>query len=329
MKSRSIVLKFFPVIMALVLLASTISAWAQEKGQTYFVSIGTSDVGGTYNIAGTAMAKVINKHLPTMKISVEATPGGGMGNIRFLGKESITFGIAGSDAGYNSYLGEAPFEKEKNENLRTVLTGLELQAHIIVPSSSGIKSPVDLKGKSIVATSAANASIYAPQTLEAYGLKSGDYKIKMMATSEAVEALKDGRADAIVTYAIGPGSAFMDLALRRDVTFLSVAEDKIEAMMKKYPYYKKFTMKAGFYPKQPEIRVSAITSVLFTYGKVEEQLVYDFVKTLLENSSELAEIHPAAGAFNLERQKELLAGKVIPPLHPGVVRYYKEKGLLK
>lgn len=300
--------------------------WAQSQ----FVSIGTSDAGGTYNFMGTAMAKVISKYLPHLKPSVEATPGGGMGNIRLLAKESITFGIAGSDAGYSSYRGEGPFAKEKNENLRTALTGLELQCHFIVLAASKIKSLSDLRGKSIVANSAGNAAIYAPQTLEAYGLKAGDYKISMMATNEAVEALKDGRVDAILTYAVGPAAAFMDLALRHDVHFLPVAEDKINSMIQKYPYYKKFVMKPGFYPKQPqEIRVSAITSILYTHSKIEEQLVYTFVKALLEHSNELAEIHPAAGAFNIERQKEFLGGTIIPPLHSGVVRYYKEKGLLK
>ncbi len=319
---------FFSLVFFISLVFASYSSWVQA--QTRFASIGTSDAGGTYNIIGTAMAKVINQHQPTIKVSVEATPGGGMGNIRFLGKESITFGIATSDAGYSAYRGEGLFVKEKNANIRMVLTGLELQMHIIVLSNSGIKTPADLKGKTTVATSAANRLIYVPQIMETYGLKQEDYKLTNMSTNEAVEALKDGHVHAILTIAIGPASAFKDLALSRDVQFLSVDEDKIAFLIKKYPYYRRAVIKANFYPKQgQDIIVPGITSVLFTHAKVNEQLVYDVVKTLLENSKELIEIHPAAGAFDLERQNDLLKGEVIPPFHPGVARYYKEKGLLK
>jgi hypothetical protein len=211
-----------------------------------------------------------------------------------------------------------------------MLTGLELQCHIIVLSNSGIKSVGDLKGKTIVANSSANTLIYVPQTLEAYGLKAGDCKIMNMSTNECVEALKDGHVQAIFTFAIGPASAFKDLALSRDVQFLSVADDKINSMIRKYPYYLKAVIPSGSYPKQKQdVAVPAVTSMLYTHSKVDEQLVYDVVKAILENNAELSEVHPAAGAFNLERQKELLKGSVIPPFHPGVTRYYKEKGLLK
>jgi TRAP transporter TAXI family solute receptor len=321
-----------PVYVSLALLITLVfTAYSPlVQAQTRFASIGTSGAGGTYEIMGTAMAKVIMQHQPTIKVSVEATPGGGIGNIRLLGKESITFGIAISDSGFSAYRGEGIFAKDKSENIRTVLTGLELQCHIIVLSNSGIKSVGDLKGKTIVANSSANTLVYVPQTLEAYGLKAGDCKISNMSTNECVEALKDGHVQAIFTFAIAPASAFKDLALSRDVRFLSVADDKISFMTKKYPYYKKVTIPADYYPKQKQdVVVPAVTSMLYTHSKVDERLVYDVVKALLENSAELAEVHPAAGAFNLERQKELLKGSVIPPFHPGVTRYYKERGILK
>ena len=319
---------YLSLVLLIILVFTTYSALAQAE--TRFVSIGTSGAGGTYSIIGSAMAKVINQHDPSIKVSVEATPGGGDGNIRLLGKEAITFGIAFSASAFDAYRGEGLFKENKLENIRTVLTGLELQCHIIVLANSGIKSVADLKGKKIVANSAANALTYVPQTLAAYGLKKGDYKISPMATNECVQALKDGHVDSIITYAIGPASAFMDLALTRDVCFLSVADDKIESMIKEYPYYQKAIMKSGYYPKQEQdVTVPALTSRIYTYSKANAQLVYDVVKVLLGNSKELAEIHRAAGAFDLQNQKPLLTGTVIPPLHPGVVRYYKEKGLLK
>jgi uncharacterized protein len=324
-------MKRFVCLISLLFVTLVFTAYfSSVHAQTRFVSIGTSGAGGTYEIIGTAMAKVVNQHNPTIKVSVEATPGGGIANIRLLGKESITFGIAISDLGFSAYRGEGLFEKNKIENVRTTLTGLELQCHIIVLSNSGIKSVSDLKGKTIVANSSGNTLVYVPQTLEAYGLKASDCKILNMSTNECVEGLKDGHFQAIFTFAIGPASAFKDLALSRDVQFLSVADDKIDFMIKKYSYYQKVVIPSGYYPKQKQdVIVPAVTSMLYTHSKVDERLVYDVVKTLLENSGELTEVHPAAGAFNLERQKELLKGSVIPPFHPGVTRYYKERGLLK
>ena len=68
-----------------------------------YISIGTSGSGGTYAIAGAAMAKVLNQYNPDLSVTIEATPGGGDGNIRMLGKGKLNFGLGTASSAYQAY----------------------------------------------------------------------------------------------------------------------------------------------------------------------------------------------------------------------------------
>lgn len=296
--------------------------------QTKYVSIGTSGSGGTYGAVGTAMTKVINDHTNIVS-NVEATAGGGNANIRLLGSKQLTFGIATTEAGYSAYRKEGTFAKDDCTNVRTVLFGLENQMHIIVPKESRVQSVSDLRGLRIGTVSSANAEMYVPQVLEAYGISKNDVKIVLLSTGESAEALKDGNVDAVMGAVIGPSSAYMDLAVSRPVRFLSISEDKIKFLSDKYPYYLPTTIKAGTYKGQDaDVKAISIYSALYTHNDVPEDVVYEVTKALLENNDELTKIHPAGASFSLENQKPFLTrGEIIPPLHPGTIKYYSEKGI--
>ncbi len=321
---------FWSIVAAITI--SVLPSSAHYADAVDYISIGTSGAGGTYAILGTAMAKVINKHAPGIQATIEGTPGGGLANVRLLTRKKIDFGIATSDNGYAAYMGEGPFKGEKNINVRQVIVGSDLPMHVVVPSDSPIKTVLELKGKTVAVTSAANGEIYVPQTLEVCGLKKEDYKILIMSTSEAIEAFKDERAAAIVTYAFLPISGLLDLTIgRRTIRFIDIPEDRRTALSNAYPYYSKGVIPAKSYPGQnQDIATTAITGVLLTHDQVDEVIVYKVTKAILENPGELAEVYKPASSFNSNRQTELFSGrKIIPPLHPGAEKYLREKGLIK
>jgi TRAP-type uncharacterized transport system substrate-binding protein len=58
---------------------------------------------------------------------------------------------------------------------------------------------------------------------------------------------------------------------------------------------------------------------------VDDELVYSAVKSIFEKLDELKTLHPALA--NLDPTKMVTQG-LTAPLHPGALRYYKERGWL-
>jgi len=68
-----------------------------------------------------------------------------------------------------------------------------------------------------------------------------------------------------------------------------------------------------------------VNAVLIASTDVKDDVAYNIVKSLFENQSELAATHAKGKELSL---KNASTGVSIP-FHPGAVKYYKEKGLMK
>ena len=81
----------------------------------------------------------------------------------------------------------------------------------------------------------------------------------------------------------------------------------------------------------PEV-MKEVRKVIDWYGTklslvfdVSEDLVYSVTKAVFENLDDFRKQHPAFA--NLDPKKMIVDG-LSAPLHPGAVKYYKEKGLM-
>ena len=62
---------------------------------------------------------------------------------------------------------------------------------------------------------------------------------------------------------------------------------------------------------------------MVTSAKVPDETVYQLVKAVFENFDEFKKLHPAFAALE---PKDMVKNGVSAPMHPGAVKYYKEKG---
>ena len=61
-----------------------------------------------------------------------------------------------------------------------------------------------------------------------------------------------------------------------------------------------------------------------TSAKVSDEMVYNVVRAVFENLDDFKKQHPAFANLDPKMIKDGLSA----PLHPGAVKYYKEKGLM-
>jgi TRAP transporter TAXI family solute receptor len=68
-----------------------------------------------------------------------------------------------------------------------------------------------------------------------------------------------------------------------------------------------------------------VVNYLVTSAAVSEDLAYQMTRLIFESLPELVDAHAAGKAIKLETAA---TGSPVP-LHPGAIRYYKEKGVMK
>ncbi|MEM7271186.1 MAG: TAXI family TRAP transporter solute-binding subunit, partial [Pseudomonadota bacterium] len=60
-----------------------------------------------------------------------------------------------------------------------------------------------------------------------------------------------------------------------------------------------------------------------TDARTSDDVVYALVSAIFENFDDFRKLHPA---FNRLEAAEMIKDGLSAPLHPGAVKYYKEKG---
>lgn len=67
-------------------------------------------------------------------------------------------------------------------------------------------------------------------------------------------------------------------------------------------------------------------SILITYKDMPEEDIYNMAKALFENNELLVAAYPQCNEWNIENATRGLEGLV--EMHPGVIKYLKEKGVM-
>ena len=99
----------------------------------------------------------------------------------------------------------------------------------------------------------------------------------------------------------------------------------IQKLVAEKPYYAMTAIPGGIYKGvDKDVPTYAVKATFVTGDKEPADQVYEVVKTIFENLDTLRGLHPA---FKILTPNGMLKG-LAAPMHPGAVKYYKEKGWL-
>ena len=163
--------------------------------------------------------------------------------------------------------------------------------------------------------------------LDAYGLTMKDLKVSYLNYSQGKSALVDGNIDASLNYAAVPVPALKELqASGRKWLLVAMGADKMKAVEQKFKGYIRYDIPGNVYGVSEDTITIGARNGLIVNAKLDNQLVYQIIKTIDQNLDEVKKIHPSLRWMDRKR----FAGVTIPvPYHPGAARYYKEAGLMK
>ena len=322
MKIRALVAA---VVLAGGLLPIAPTALAQQK----YITIGTGGVTGVYYPAGGAICRLVNKNRKEhgIRCSVEST-GGSVFNINTIKAGELDMGVAQSDVQYNAVKGRNQFKEPFNE-LRAVFSLHPEPVTVVVRKESNIKTFADLKGKKFnVGNPGSGTRASLDELIAAMGWTIKDFALASeLKADEHGPALCDGKIDGFF-YLVGhPSANIQDPTTVCGAKLVSVTGPAVDKLVKANPYYAYATIPAGLYPNNPqETKTYGVLATVVSSTRTSPDTVYQVVRAVFDNFSEFKKLHPA---FQVLKPENMIKDGLSAPLHPGAVKYYKEKGWMK
>lgn len=284
--------------------------------------------GGTFQQVADAIAAYPEvKALSTSSVTAQPSAGS-LENLREVHAGQADFGLVYSG---HAYLGRNGLLQDDSTTYDKVLAVAALYgapAQLVVRKGSGIKSVKDLKGKR-VGVGSPGSGAFANCELFFRHLGIWDTIIPSnIGYNEVAMAFANKQLDAFWLFTAFPSSAVAMAARTGKIDLLNLdAEARASGFYKKYPYFTARTLPAGSYRGVRHQTKSFQDSTLWVAGaEVPDEVVYQLLATLYDKKGlrylgqqnpALKNMTPRAGARG-----------VIIPMHPGALRFWKEKGLL-
>jgi TRAP transporter TAXI family solute receptor len=302
-------------------------AFAQQR---MFFGIATGGTGGTYYPLGGMLAQLISNKavVDGKKISATAeSAGASVANVKLLGNKDIESAFVAADILDAAYNGKGQFNGSPIKNVRALGALYPETVQLIAKADSGINSVKDLKGKSVSSGSPGSGQYQLlTDLLTVYGLKRSDIKEDLSSFTQAVDKIKDGNLDATLITAGVPTAAVTDFAQSHALKVVPLSGAEIGELLKQQPYYTKVQLPANSYKGQAApVDTLAVMAVWSTYAEVPDNVAYEVTKALYENVAIMGQVHVQGKNINLATA--MAVGTA--PIHPGALKYYKEKGVAK
>ena len=137
-------------------------------------------------------------------------------------------------------------------------------------------------------------------------------------------ALCDNKIDAFF-YGVGhPSANIQDPITTCGAKLVPLQGPAIDKLVEGAPYYAKVNIPGGLYAGHADPTPTyGVLATFVSSAKVADDVVYTLVKSVFENFDEFKKLHPAFGALE---SADMIKSGLSAPLHPGAVKYYKEKG---
>jgi uncharacterized protein len=307
------------------------AAAAAEQGdkaiQKTTISLGTATPGGGFPLYGNAFAEVMNAADPALAIEPRNTKGSNE-NIPLLEAGQLDIGLVAGEPSYEAFMGLGGRPKTKLKILTAMYSSPGM---FVVRADSTYKTIRDLVGQPIAfGAKGSGLPILSRYMLDGLGLKQDeDFKsIYLDRAGDGPTMVQDGRAAALWGAGIGwPGFAAV-ASSPAGARFIAPDASEIARIRAKHAFLKPLTIPAGSYPGQS----AAIDSVgSWSYVLVRESLpddvAYRLAKTL--HGAEATFCQKLSQACETTAANTVAAAPNVELIHPGVLKYFREIGIVK
>ena len=323
--------KVLLITLVLLLAAGMVFAGgSKEKGEgdgkadggKQFVVIKSSSIGGSWYACGAAYAKLITDNTNFIAMN-SASPGLTNESIKTMAEGKAQLALGEPLGAYAALKGNAPWDKPQNVR---ILFGIWPGVfNIVVNADSNINTLADLKGKSIATFVEGEPDGMAFMDLLSWaGVNEQNSRVYRIMKNDATRMFIDGQADCLI-YAFGHGhSKLKEICTARKIKFVPTDDALAKKFMEKYPYYSSTQFGSEF--NVPDAQQFQSTYFIMCLDSLPEDQAYEFTKVWWENWDFLQEAMPSNVPWINRDDPQ---GGLPIPMHPGALKYFKEKGIIK
>jgi len=310
-------------LLGIVTLCSVLLISGPAMARTQFVSIGTGGTGGIYYPYGGGVAEIWTKYVKDVRAVAEVT-GASVENVKLAHKGETVIGEVMGDVAVAGFKGLSKFKGKKHNILSMAIMYPNL-LQVVTLKKSGIMNIEQIKGKKISSGSPGSGTNFMAETVfKALGIPLDSYKDSRLSFTESANALRDGTIE-VGVWSVGPGtSSILDLATTHDIRIITFTPDQQKKILAANKEYSAVDLAGGVYRGvDTPVPTIGVWNVMICQASLDADMVYNLVKALYEHQDYLIKIHPSASYTTAEN-----AVKYSPiPLHPGTIKYLKEKGV--
>ncbi len=290
---------------------------AQEK-----LLIGATSASSSQYGYFVALSQLINASVPGVESSVVET-GATVDNLRRIGRNQVDLGLVTTNVGYHAYAGVGDFEGKKVDS-RLLFVYSPAPQNVVVRADSGAKTLADLAGKRFNPGLKGSATEKTAESVFK-GLGIAPEYVRG-STTDIVDSIKDNRVVGYVKSGVGEkldGSS-LDIATFTPVRVLSLTPEQKKTVAEKFPDLSVVDIPAGAAEGVPAYSTWSFGLAVHARPGLSDETAYRIAKAVFEDTT--AQV-AALGSLKGVDMVQLTLSNGTVPLHPGVVRYLKEKKL--
>ncbi|WP_213769445.1 TAXI family TRAP transporter solute-binding subunit [Bradyrhizobium sp. dw_78] len=313
------------VAMALLMTGAT----AQDGDKTISntaIRFGTATPGGGFPLYGNAFAAVMNEADPALSIEPRNTKGSNE-NIPLLEAGEIDIATVSGEPSYEAFMGIG----RPRAHLKILTAMYSSPGMFVVRADSPYKTIRDLVGQPIAfGAKGSGLPILSRYILDGLGLKQDeDFKsVYLDHAGDGPAMVLDGRVAALWGAGVGwPG--FTAIATSPGgARFIAPDAEEIARIRIRHSFLKPLTVASGSYPGQTApINSVGSWSFILVRETLPDDVAYRLAKTL--RGVEAAFCKKLAQACETTAENTVAAAPEEALIHPGVLRYFRELGLVK
>lgn len=294
-----------------------------KSGEDKSYLLTSASTGGTFYPIGTAMSKIVSENAESIKLTNQASAGGAE-NVTLLKNEEVEFALLSGDTAEQAYEGKGDYDEPGN--FSAVLGMYSEPLSIVTLEKTDVNNLTDIKGKKVaIGAPGSGSELKTRDMLDILGIDESDFDLQTISFADGVDGLKNGSTDVVMGWSGVPLPSVMDLSNTHDIKLIPLTSEEIEKVSSEYQWLKEITIPADIYKGVDYDTLGlAVKTQMVARNDVNEDDVYNVVKSIYENLDELHNAHNSAKEITLESATEDIVS-----LHPGAEKYFKEEGLIE
>ncbi|MBL6958607.1 MAG: TAXI family TRAP transporter solute-binding subunit [Rhodospirillales bacterium] len=300
------------------------------------IKIGAMRLGSAWYVFGATLSKLLKETMPGSNVEVVAR-GGGKGNPISVSKGKVQIALSNVATSVWAFNGHPVVYKGiKYSNIRGLVGGLNsvwvnamVKDEYIKKTGNDTMEKIFGSGNVRVVMKPEGSSIpvVADMMMEALGsgrdaVKKAGGKIIQVGAKQIPALLRDGRADLYFEVGLKGHGAVTEATLTSNLHFMDMPKKVLDKLSKQGLAAK--PMPVWFKGQTKPVMSVDMGTMIIANEKMSVKDAYTITKTIIENKAAMAKAHKAWSRFKPEDAWKPANTGI--PLHPGAIKYYKERG---